>query len=481
MLPKTIGVEIALVLMGVLALPGWAELPRDREATACANYLVLAANTLEVTMDGQAVRRAWLDPIDTSKIDGGLAECRTALDSLCDEADWVRGRLRDLPTEAAVQSLFDGMVRGGTHALQERANGGSGEGVPFLMILAAFLDGHEKGKQVQAQTESIRANFSKRIDEYRDFVRHHLSACAAGGRQGLHPLVSRADFQEYLAAFADQSPSTMVQRLRALARKFDEFYLFHVGASWGASNPSQTRSCIESILASYPSFAPADTLTQCALLLSVIQIESGEFNGAIQSCDRILARTPNHCVAYNNRAMARLMTGDVERAEADLRSAWRLKEGDPWLCYSWARFFALGRRDSAQAMSWFREAVRRGFNRFDHVRSTRSLALIEGTQEFRELTALRALGNIVWGLVLDDLHVWNKSTFEWTNVKIDVKARHSGRTDSMTWSYVSWPTDADLNATSAFSINRPTFEWMEATITSDQGSATLRWDGPALK
>jgi len=91
---------------------------------------------------------------------------------------------------------------------------------------------------------------------------------------------------------------------------------------------------------------------------------------------------------YNNRGFAFLLMGNLDAAEADIRTSLRLNPDNIYALNSMAEVYA-ARNNAEEACLWLSRAIEKGYNNWNYIRTSKTYANIHHAPCFREIMEKR--------------------------------------------------------------------------------------------
>ncbi len=157
---------------------------------------------------------------------------------------------------------------------------------------------------------------------------------------------------------------------------------------------------------------------------------------AVRFCKTLLSIDSSDSSGTGNMLLARALgcagryADAIDAANTAMKNSRRWQE-DGYFCYRYARLMSLTSR-ADQAGEWLEKAYRNRFSDVVFVRADPDLANFrKGKPEcFKKLTTVNTSSGIDFGVLTDDVYMYNMSEFDLTNMRIEVivkKAREPGR------------------------------------------------------
>jgi len=91
---------------------------------------------------------------------------------------------------------------------------------------------------------------------------------------------------------------------------------------------------------------------------------------------------------YNNRGFAFLLMGNLDAAEADIRTSLRLNPDNIYALNSMAEVYA-ARNNAEEACRWLRKAIEKGYNNWNYLRTSQTYTNIHNAPCYIEIIEKR--------------------------------------------------------------------------------------------
>jgi Flp pilus assembly protein TadD len=115
-----------------------------------------------------------------------------------------------------------------------------------------------------------------------------------------------------------------------------------------------------------------------------VRQKMGEYEKALQDYNMAIELKPHSDMAYNNRGFHKMLMGDLEGSESDIRAALAISPNSIYALNSMAELFA-ARNDPEEACRYLGEAISKGYNNWNYIKTSPTYAGIRDSGPFRAL------------------------------------------------------------------------------------------------
>ena len=127
---------------------------------------------------------------------------------------------------------------------------------------------------------------------------------------------------------------------------------------------------------------PDDPVLAC--IMGNLYLARGDLNSAIGWFEKATTLQPDFPQALNNLSMAYTFTGQHDRALEELKKLIALQPDNAANYYNVAVLYAL-QNNEAEALAWLNQAVEKGYNKWELIKTDRDLENIRDTEGYKEL------------------------------------------------------------------------------------------------
>lgn len=117
-----------------------------------------------------------------------------------------------------------------------------------------------------------------------------------------------------------------------------------------------------------------------------VYMQTEKYDLAIADYDKAIALKPDNGMPYNNRGFAFLLMGNLDAAEADIQASLRLNPDNIYALNSMAEIYA-ERNDAEEACRWLLQAIEKGYNNWNYIRTSKTYKKIHSAPCFLEIMA----------------------------------------------------------------------------------------------
>ena len=114
----------------------------------------------------------------------------------------------------------------------------------------------------------------------------------------------------------------------------------------------------------------------------------GKYELAITDCNKAIELRQKNGMPYNNRGFAYLMAGRLEEAEKDIRKSLELNANNIYALNSMSELYAI-KNDPVETCRWLMLAIKRGYNKWNYLRTSKTYDNIRKHPCFKEILSRR--------------------------------------------------------------------------------------------
>ncbi len=112
--------------------------------------------------------------------------------------------------------------------------------------------------------------------------------------------------------------------------------------------------------------------------------QTGQHELAIADYNKAIELNPKNGIPYNNRGFTFLLVGRLGDAERDIRKSLELNRDNIYALNSMAELYA-ARNDETEACKWLRMAIKKGYNNWNYIRTSKTYDNIRNSECFNAI------------------------------------------------------------------------------------------------